>query len=191
MKQKLFFTFLIAITYLSSFAQHMKLDVTITQNNQTIQAKDAVYTLKPGAFDFNFTGHNIEGFLIGATLDEDVYRSALGEADLEVNWFEESGMAEELFNPHKKLIISNDAPSYWYFTDAQDHRMNKGAKGTVKQWKGQRTISKLQDINRQREINLDKFKGKIYLFMYSPMYDEDYNLTDAVVLFQGELRFVD
>jgi len=165
------------------------LGVFISQHNKVIKPVDGIYSLQSDVFNFHFESKNLEGFLLGATIDEEVYRAAIGEADLEVNWFFESGMAEELLNPHHTLFISNDAPSYWYFADANDHRLNMGSYGHTGQWNGIRTVSNLYDVASEKYISMHEFKDKLYVFLYKPVYDEDYSLIAKTVLFHSVIAF--
>jgi len=40
-------------------------------------------------------------------------------------------------------------------------------------------------------VNLKDFNGRVYLLMYQPEYNGDYDLTGKKNLFQGTLRFKD
>jgi len=189
MKKRFHLICLILFTAILSQAQEVNFQVDILQNQQSVPRVNDSYHLKKGTIDFLFKVQHLEGFLLGVTLDEDVYEAALGRNDLEVSWFENTGMAEAYFNESKKLFISNDAPSYWYFTDENDHRFNLGAQGTAEDWVGIRTIRLLDDLLGQKSISLDRFKGNLYIIMYTPIYDKDYRLKDKKILFHASLKF--
>lgn len=188
MTKVLISTIFLLVQFLT-FAQSAKINVQILQNNQYLSSVNNVYELKSDEFSFVIEGEKSEGFLVGATFDEDVYRSAKGEADLEVAWFEATGMAEELFNKGKKMFVSNNAPSYWYFTDATDHRFDKKSKGNFDKWNAKRTIESFEVIELDKTIHVNKFKESLYIYMYQPIYDEAYNLVDRILIFNGELKF--
>ena len=180
---------IIALVHFLSFAQHSNVTIQIVQNNQYIQPLNTVYELESAPFSFVVKGNETEGFLVGATFDEDVYRSAMGEADLEVAWFEATGMAEELFNKKQKMFVSNDAPSYWYYTTVNDHRFDKGAKGDFQEWNAERTVATFDMIDVDKNMKVHKFKDSLFVYMYQPIYDEDYNLIDRILIFNAELKF--
>lgn len=180
---------LLFITQISSWAQEGSIQVQVKQNGAIVPINNGVVHLKSNDFVFEVTSNNIESFLIGATFDKDIYRSALGEADLEVPWFESTAVADEMFNPNKELIVSDEAPSYWFYTNASDHRFDRNPKGNAKHWVGSRTIKVLNDLANYKNIPLTKFKDTVYVFFYSPVYDDEYNLTKVITLSNIILKF--
>lgn len=172
-----------------TFAQSLK--VVIKQDGKIIKPVNDVYDLKKSAFQFEITSTNLEGFLVGATTNKDIYAAALGVYNAEVPWFQNTGMAEELYNKDKELFLMDQAPSYWYYTDAKDHRFDKNPKGSLKQWTGTRTITRFYDVMVDQPINLKDFDGRVYLLMYEPVYNDEYDLTGKKNLFQAALRFKD
>lgn len=180
------------LTMLGSFsaqAQHEKIEIQIKQGGNLVQPKNHVYHLKSEAFSFEVASQNIDGFLIGATMDDDLYRSALGDADLEVAWFDNTGVADDMFNPDKEIIVSNDVASYWFYTNSKEHRFDKTPKGNAKSWVASRTISNLNMLTDNTILPISKMKKSLYVYFYHPIYDEDYNLKDKKVLFYAELKF--
>ncbi|AZA89317.1 Uncharacterised protein [Chryseobacterium nakagawai] len=187
--RKISLAFLFCLLSLITFAQSLK--VVIKQDGKVIEPVNDVYDLKKSPFIFEFTGTNLEGFLVGATTNKDIYAGALGLFNTEVPWFQSTGMAEELFNKDKELFLMDSAPSYWYYTGAKDHRFDKDPKGNSKQWTATRTITRFYDIMVDQPVNLKNFDGRVYLFMYEPVYNEEYDLTGKKNLFQAALRFRD
>ena len=187
----IYFSFIIVFFSLlpSAFAQEYKFNLQVLQGGKIIKPNELVYHLKSKPISLQIEANNLNGFLVGATFDEDVYKSALGVADLEVNWFEETGMAEELFNSDKSMFVSNDAPSYWYYISKDDHRFDKDPKSTNSGWVGVKTINSLYDIVNGSDIDLKSFKKSIYLFIYKPYYNNEHELENKDVLFHAELRF--
>lgn len=174
-------------TSMSSKAQELK--VRVFQDNKEVVAENDTYTLSKKTFAFQIESKGAEGFLVGATTDEDVYKSALGEADLEVAWFDNTGMAESLFNAEKRMFISNDAPSYWYFSSAKDHRMDPNPKGDATNWVGRRSIQGFDIIEEDRAISVKDLRKPLFLLFYAPTYDADYNLIDKKILFKAVLNW--
>ncbi|MCA5005834.1 hypothetical protein [Sphingobacterium bovistauri] len=172
-----------------TFAQDTKFRLAVNQGGKSIKEKDNVYLLEPKTFVLQMAARNVEGFLVGATFDRDVYMSAIGEGDLEVSWFSETGMAEELFNADQSMFISNDAPSYWYYDSEDDHRFDRDPKGNLTDWIGNRTIRQFDDLLNEKTIQVDTYQGSVFLFIYKPEYDDEYNMVSMDILFHGELKF--
>ncbi|KFF12032.1 hypothetical protein IW15_10640 [Chryseobacterium soli] len=187
--KKISLTLLFCLLNCLAFAQSLK--VVIKQDGKVIEPVNDVYELKKSTFLFEITAVNLEGFLVGATTNKDVYTSAAGLYNHEVPWFQNTGMAEELYNKGKELFLTDQAPSYWYYTDAKDHRFDKNPKGNLKQWTATRTITRFYDIILDQPINLNDFEGNAYVLMYEPVYNDEYDLTAKKNLFQAVLRFKD
>ncbi|MBV8327433.1 hypothetical protein [Chryseobacterium sp.] len=187
--KKLSVAILFCLLSCMTFAQSIK--VVIKQNGKVIEPVNDVYDLKKSTFQFEITSANLEGFLVGATTDKDIYAGALGLFNAEVPWFQNTGMAEEMYNKDKELFLMDSAPSYWYYTDVKDHRFDKNPKGNAKQWIATRTITRFYDIMADYPINLKDFDGRVYILMYKPEYNSDYDLTGKKNLFQAALRFRD
>ncbi|MDR6922121.1 hypothetical protein [Chryseobacterium sp. 2987] len=187
--KKISLTLLFSLLSVITFAQSLK--VVIKQDGKVIKPVNDVYDLKKSAFQFEITSTDLEGFLVGATTNKDIYAAALGVYNAEVPWFQNTGMAEELYNKDKEMFLMDQAPSYWYYTDAKDHRFDKNPKGSLKQWTGTRTITRFYDVLVDQPINLKDFDGRVYLLMYEPVYNDEYDLTGKKNLFQAALRFKD
>ncbi len=187
--KKLSLTLLFSLLNFMTFAQSLK--VVIKQDGKVIQPVNDVYELKKSPFLFEITSNNLEGFLVGATTNKDIYAGALGLLNTEVPWFQNTGMAEELYNKDKEMFLMDSAPSYWYFTDAKDHRFDKNPKGNAKQWTATRTITRFYDIMVDQPINLKDFDDRVFLLMYQPEYNDEYDLIGKKNLFQAALKFKD
>lgn len=187
--KKLSLTLLFCLLSFITFAQSLK--VVIKQDGKVIEPVNDVYELKKSPFLFEITSSNLEGFLVGATTNKDIYAGALGVLNTEVPWFQNTGMAEELYNKDKEMFLMDSAPSYWYYTDAKDHRFDKNPKGNAKQWTATRTITRFYDIMVDQPINIKDFDGSVFMLMYQPVYNDEYDLVDKKNLFQAALKFRD
>lgn len=185
--RKINLTFLFCLLSFITFAQTLK--VVIKQDGKVIEPVNDVYDLKKSPFIFEFSATHLEGFLVGATTNKDIFAGALGLFNTEVPWFQSTGMAEEMYNKDKEMFLMDSAPSYWYYTDAKDHRFDKNPKGTLKQWTATRTITRFYDIMVNQPVSLKNVEGRVYVFMYQPEYNEEYDLIGKKNLFQGTLRF--
>ncbi len=187
--KKLSLTVLFCLLSFMTFAQSLK--VVIKQDGKVIQPVNDVYELKKSPFLFEITSTNLEGFLVGATTNKEIYGAALGVLNTEVPWFQNTGMAEELYNKDKEIFLMDAAPSYWYYTDAKDHRFDKNPKGNTKQWTATRTITRFYDVMMDQPVNLKDFDGRVFILMYEPVYNDEYDLTGKKNLFQAALKFKD
>lgn len=167
--------------------QAQKVEVNIVQDGKVIEATNDVFRLNPKTFSFQIRATGVEGFLIGVTADEDIYRSALGDADLEVMWFDETGMAESFFNGDKEVFVNDEAPSYWYFSSTKDHRFDLGANGNADSWQAFRTVKSFYFMNTEKTVSVSKMTKPLYFFFYLPVYDESYNLLDKTSVFKAQL----
>ncbi|WP_336960756.1 hypothetical protein [Chryseobacterium contaminans] len=187
--RKISLTFLFCILSFMTFAQSLK--VVIKQDGKVIEPVNDVYDLKKSPFVFEFTASNLEGFLVGATTNKDIYAGAIGVFNTEVPWFQSTGMAEEVYNKDKEMFLMDSAPSYWYYTNLKDHRFDKNPKGNLKQWTASRTVTRFYDVMVAQPLNLKDIDGRVYVLMYEPAYNEEYDLTGKKNLFQATLRFKD
>ncbi len=187
--KRIFLILLFSLFHLMAFAQ--SLQVAIKQDGKVIQAVNGVYQLKKAPFAFEITASHLEGFLIGATTDEQVYQSAVGPFNPEVSWFQNTGLAEDLYNKSKELYLMDLAPSYWYYTDAKDHRFDKNPVGDFDNWRAKRSVKTLFDVMINQSIDIKSFDGSVYLLMYAPEYDEYYDLIDKQNLFNATLQFTE
>lgn len=176
-------------TFLLGQTNH--LNIKILQNNKEIHPIDQnIYQLKKEEFTLQFEGININSFLIGITQDEDVYLSAIGEANLEVEWFHNTGMAEDLFNKNKEMFISNEAPSYWYFDSKNDHRFDKNPTGNLSNWQASRTVKYLYNLSTEKKIAVKNNLKPIYMFFYTAEYiNDDYENPNINIIRCIELQF--
>lgn len=177
----------VLLVFVSLFSKAQEVDIQIIQEGRKLVPKNDLYVLAPKSFSFQIRSSGIEGFLLGVTTDESIYRSAMGEADLEVMWFEETGMAESLFNNDKELFVNDEAPSYWYFTSTEDHRFDLGANGTSRSWQAFRTISSFYVMESEESISVKDMKEPLYLYFYVPIYDDNYDLVDRKSIFKAKV----
>ncbi|MGM1430746.1 hypothetical protein ACS126_15925 [Sphingobacterium lactis] len=170
-------------------AAQERVNVRIKQDYKLINGSGGVFTLKKSPFKFVFHVKGTDGFLIAFTQQDDIYRSAIGEADLEVMWFANTGMAEGLFNSEKSVTISDEAPSYWYFTGITEHRFDPHPQGTAQEWMAERSVDAFYLTEFSDTYLIKDMVRPLYFIIYSPTYDEDYNLIDKQILYHGQLQW--
>lgn len=187
--RKFHFTLLFSFVGFMTYAQ--SLTVQIKQDGKIVEPINDVYLLAKSPFQFEISATDIEGFLVGATTKKVLYTTVIASTDISESWFQNTGMTEELFNKDKELYLMDLAPSYWYFTDSKDHRFDKNPKGSLEHWSAKRTITRFYDVLEDETILLNDFEGSAYILMYSPIYNQEYDMEDRENLFQAELRFID
>ncbi len=153
-------------------AQAARFQVAIYQDGKLLP-KDANNTvrLQKAAFQIQIEHRIDEGVLVGATFDADLFRSAIGEADLEVSWYENTGMAEGLFNTDKAIIQSDEAPSYWFYSSKSEHRFDKQPKVVNGRYIGQRTIANFAFLDPYGLVPIAQIQKDLYLVFYEADYD--------------------
>ncbi|MDR2285676.1 MAG: hypothetical protein LBE37_20855 [Sphingobacterium sp.] len=182
-KLLLYFTLMCTAVMLKA----QKVEVNIVQDGKVIKPTNDIFKLEPKTFSFQIRATDVEGFLIGTTTDEYIYKSALGDADLEVMWFDETGMAESFFNADKEVFVNDEAPSYWYFSSTKDHRFDLGSNGNKDSWQAFRTVKNFYFMNTEETVSVTKMTKPVYFFFYLPVYDESYNLLDKTCVFKAQL----
>lgn len=170
-----------------SFAQ--TIEVQIKQNGKIIHPKNNVYELEKAPFQFEIDAEKVEGFLIGATFDKAHYLQAKDSFQPEDLWFQNPGIYEDLFNTSKELYFMDEASSYWYFTEKQDHRFDRTPQGTPTHWSATRTVAQLYDVLSVETVQLKEVNKSLYMLMFLPQYNEDYDVINKENLFSAELRF--
>ncbi|MEJ5056194.1 hypothetical protein [Sphingobacterium sp. MYb382] len=160
--------------FLSAEAQERLFSVRFIQDGQKVPlAENNTVNLKKKPFQIQLSHILDEGVLIGATFDKDLYRSAMGDADLEVMWFSNTGMADDMFNDDKSLMMSDEAPSYWFYTSKEQHRFDHDPKESNGRYLGTRTIENLALLDPYRMVPIKNVKKNLYLVFYESSYDAE------------------
>ncbi|MEC4114996.1 hypothetical protein [Myroides pelagicus] len=180
---------LILLTSTNSWSQEGNISVNVIQNGELIPAKDGIINLKSEEFTFEITAEHLTSFLIGITTTKELYTATLADYELQQPWFKSYAMADYPFNPNRELLLSDQAPNYWHFTSPEDHRFDHSPQGTNEHWTAKRTIRTLNDLHNKKTIPINEFKNSVYLYFYSPIYDDQYKLIKIKPLYSVELRF--
>ncbi len=189
MKFKIIFILCALCTLSSSAIAQQSVSIKARQDYKLVTSLNHSLTLSRSPFKLLFHVKGLESFCIAFTSDRDIYRSAIGEADMEVMWFENTGMAEGLFNEDKTILLSNEAPSYWFYSSLQEHRFDKHPQGTTKEWTAERSVENIFDVDQDETHSVQQIQRPIYYVVYVPQYDEDYNVIDKKIYTYGEIRW--
>ncbi|MCT1525959.1 hypothetical protein [Sphingobacterium hotanense] len=189
MKFKNFFILFSLCSICTCAIAQQSVSIKVKQDYKLVASVNHSLTLSKSPFKLMFHVKELESFCIAFTSDEDVYRSAIGEADLEVMWFENTGMAEGLFNEDKTMMLSNEAPSYWFYSSLEEHRFDKHPQGTIKEWTAERSIENFLDVDQDENYSVKQINRPIFYVVYVPQYDEYYNQIDKKIYTYGEIRW--
>ncbi|PIE29277.1 hypothetical protein CSA57_09730 [candidate division KSB3 bacterium] len=99
--------------------------VAFEQHGQLIPIANHQITLEKNSFSIVLFFKEPGSVLVNASLQSESFEQARdGVAFEQIQGFTDLGMAEEPFNPKTLLMLSKQAPHYWYYEDASKHRFN-------------------------------------------------------------------
>lgn len=137
----------------------------VWQNNQHVAIANGVVHLAAAPFNLVFHLPVGEGVFVHAALDTTTFGPALrGAAFAALPGFEETAMAEALFNPDREVCMAGSAPSYWYFDHAQAHRFDLADIGDGV-CRCTRSIGQLWRREDRATIPVDDLSGPLYLVL--------------------------
>jgi hypothetical protein len=136
----------------------------ILQDGIEVPLKKNTVTLSKKPFAIEFSLKSPMGILVSASFDGESYRLAKNKKIAKIPGFRETGMAEGKFNQDKEIMISDEAPNYWFYDNDETHRFDR-----VHVKKDSiictRTIEKLYRVGQKLTIPLDKVPGDLYLVL--------------------------
>ena len=99
--------------------------VGFEQNGQLIPIQNHQITLEKKTFSLVLFFKKPGSVLVNASLHPTSFEQARNGVPFErIQGFADLGMAEEPFNPKTLLMLSNQAPHYWYYENDANHRFN-------------------------------------------------------------------
>lgn len=152
--------------------------ITIEQNGKQQKIEDNHILLQPGSFEIVIEMSEPMGILVNASFDDKTFKLASKNKHLDkLPGFEETGMAEGLLNTDKEILLSEKAPSYWFYDTEEENRFNSISKlenGIV----CKRTIENLFDTETSTGIKITDVSKPIYLVFIS--YKKGSEITDQI-----------
>lgn len=153
-------------------------EVSIKQNGKTQKIEDHTVVLSPKAFDIVLNFSEPMGVLVNASFGKKTFKNAQkGKPMDKLPGFSQTAMAGGLLNQERDLFLSEDAPNFWFYDDAEHNRFNEVAKtdtGLV----CVRTIEHLFDPKSQEYINITNVDQPLYLVFIS--YKQGAKITDRI-----------
>lgn len=115
-----------AQTVLPKLLAEQYFQVGFEQNGVPVPVENHEVVLQKDAFTLVFYFPDREGILVNASVTPESFeRARAGRAFKEISGFSDLGMAEEAFNPRALLLLSTQAPHFWYYANAAEHRFNE------------------------------------------------------------------
>lgn len=153
-------------------------NVTIEQNGKQQKIEDNQVILHKGAFEIVIEMSEPMGILVNASFDDKTFKLASNNKHLDkLPGFEETGMAEGLLNTDKEILLSEKAPSYWFYDTEEENRFN-----SIKKLETsiicKRTIENLFDTETSTRIKVTDVNKTIYLVFIS--YKKGAEITDQI-----------
>ena len=151
--------------------------VGFQQDGQDIPIKKHEVTLKKKTFSIVVTFKQPDSVLLNASVRPESYEMARTGKPLDIiPGFSDLGMAEEAFNPKSLLMLSADAPHYWFYQDGFTHRFND----VVQQdglWICRRIVGQVmyRDTTRQMVPVRDISEDELYLVFMRTEWTQDFS----------------
>lgn len=115
-----------AQTVIPRFLSGHSFEIGIEQHGKPVIIENHQVTLRKAPFTLLFYFLQPEGILINASATPESYDPARTGAPFEdIPGFSDLGMAEEAFNPKVILMLSSQAPHFWYYAHDAEHRFNE------------------------------------------------------------------
>ncbi len=135
----------------------------VEQNGKAIPVKNDEVTIKKGAFNLVFTSVEPMSILINASFNSTTYDAAKKKIAKDLlAGFQTTAMAEGLQNQEQDIMISNESPSYWFFTNNREHRFNNVVvKNGHKEFR--RTIKSFYLVEEQKSLPATLVKHPLYI----------------------------
>jgi len=152
------------------------INLKVIQDDEAAEIENNTVQLRRAPFSLSFTFSQPDGFLIHASMDDKTYTKAEADYPLsELPGFSNTSISEELFNRESQIYLSEDSPSYWYYTDETDHRFNSVTAGNGG-YICRRDINSIIDISTGKNMLLaDQKKGDtVYIVIIKADWNRDY-----------------
>lgn len=164
--------------------------MSIKQNDETVEIMDNTVQLRRAPFSFLFNFTQPDGLLVHASMDNSTYLKAeSGKPLSELPGFKNTSISEELFNKESVLYLSDDAPSYWYYTDETDSRFNS-VQHEETGFTCRRDIKSIIDVTTgKNKLVSGQMKGDtIYIVIIKADWNKDY--TERIELNRKLLKII-
>lgn len=174
--KRCFLSIFILFTCLLVTAQDGRFGLYFEQNGQRYDVIKNEVTLKAAPFDLVLVFPAPMGVLINASLEPFTYgpvtKKKSKKKKEELIGFANTGMAEENFNPGNDIMITDNAPSYWYYDSATAHRFSQVIL-TDSGYVCKRHIESLAFIGDKKKEKIEGNMPALFLVLMSTMWTKD------------------
>lgn len=164
------------------------INLKVVQNGETAEIRENTVQLRRAPFSLIFTFPRPDGLLIHASMNNRNYLQAETGAPLsDLPGFRNTSISEELFNRESMMYVSDDSPSYWYYTDETDHRFNS-VTATDQGLICRRDINSITDITTGKNLLLSGQEAgdTVYIVIIKADWNRDY--TERIELSRRLLK---
>jgi hypothetical protein len=147
-----------------SFAQKCEycFEIEVYQENKKVDIKNNTAFLKRLPFEMHFIMHRPQGIAINACLSDTNMIALIHGKELNEMHPYLYGMAEEMYNPDREILINSNAPSYWFYDDSLTHRFSSVSLSPT-QIEGIRYIQQMTNVESGEIIQAKDFPDHLYL----------------------------
>ncbi|CAN0004164.1 unnamed protein product [Chrysoparadoxa australica] len=154
----------------------VELEFFVTQKGKAVPIRDHEVKLSRRTFELNFPFRKTTSFLVSCSYEDATLKAARDNQPIEeLPGFAQTGMAEGRFNDQKDVIVSQSAPSYWYYNDANDTRFDSIIQLDKKNFVGIRTIEQLYDVAQRKHVELRGNRQPLHFVFIAYDYDKRLN----------------
>lgn len=152
--------------------------IEIYQNGKPVGISNNEVTLQKAPFDIVITFKDTavsKDILLNTSINPKTFLDALQNVPMDsLAGFQESGMAEVLFNEDRDVLLSYSAPSFWFYDSDELHRFNM-VKKDGENLICTRTIESLYSVETKESIALNKLSYPIYMVFITYEYNKDFS----------------
>ena len=147
-----------------SFAQKCEycFEIEVYQENKKVDIKNNTAFLKRLPFEMHFIMHRPQGIAINACLSDTNMIALIHGKELNEMHPYLYGMAEEMYNPDREILINSNAPSYWFYDDSLTHRFSSVSLSPT-QIEGIRYIQQMTNVESGEILQAKDFPDHLYL----------------------------
>ncbi len=155
---------ILGIAPLISIAQKCErcFEIEVYQENKKIDIQNNTVYLKRMPFELHFILNEPQGIAINACLSDTNMTDLIQGKPLNDMHPYLYGMAEELHNPDREILINSNAPSYWYYEDSITHRFSSVSISADK-IEGIRYIQQMTNVETGEILQVNQFPSRLYL----------------------------
>ena len=141
--------------------------IYVEKDQEIIEEANDVISLEPDAFNFVFEFSRPMGVLVHASFDQKTLKLAKKNKPFnKLPGFRQTGMADVMANPEKQVLLSEEAPNYWFYQSDSEHRFDKVLR-SGNRIRCIRTIERILDTDAQASIEVEELSRPLHFVFIS------------------------